>query len=159
MQQVQLAINNISSLSTTFNGGTNLFADNAVLTQYVNQLRGLTAQQVQLALSTKLLTAEQKQQITSELGLVATENTIQSELLQTALAQAGLNAAKQEAILKSLGLQEAESGEILTEKSCTRAALEKNLLYTALLVRKPKIYYLHLDYQKPIPQHLFPLMF
>ena len=127
MQQVQLAINNISSLSTTFNGGTNLFADNAVLTQYVNQLRGLTAQQVQLALSTKLLTAEQKQQITSELGLVATENTIQSELLQTALAQAGLNAAKQEAILKSLGLQEAESGEILTEKSCTRAALEKKL--------------------------------
>ena len=87
----------------------------------------MTAQQAQLVLSTKLLTTEQKQQIMSELGLVATENTIQSELLQTALAQAGLNAAKQEAILKSLGLQEAETGEILTEKSCTQAALEQQL--------------------------------
>lgn len=94
MQQVQLAINNISSLSTAFNGGTNLFADNTVLTQYVNQLRGLTAQQVQLVLSTKLLTAEQKQQIMSELGLVATENTIQSELLQTALAQSWFKCCK-----------------------------------------------------------------
>ena len=93
-----MAINGISALSTWANGGTNQFADSAVVTQYANQLRGLSAQQVELALSTKLLTAEQKQQIMVELGLVASEDKIQSELLQTTLAQSGLSAEKQKAI-------------------------------------------------------------
>ena len=122
-----MAINGISALSTSFNGGTNMFADTAVVTQYANQLRGLSAQQVELALSTKLLTAEQKQQIMVELGLVASENKIQAELLQTTLAQAGLSAEKQKAVLDGLNLINVTTGEIVARKACTKAQLEEQL--------------------------------
>ena len=127
LKEVQMAINGISALSTSFNGGTNMFADTAVVTQYANQLRGLSAQQVELALSTKLLTAEQKQQIMAELGLIASENKIQSELLQTTLAQAGLSAEKQKAILLELKLINATTLEPIARKSCTKAQLEEQL--------------------------------
>ena len=127
LKEVQKAVNGISTLSTAFNGGTNKFVDTAVVTQYANQLRGLSAQQVELALSTKLLTAEQKKQIMVELGLIASEDKIQSELLQTTLAQAGLNAEKQNAIMKELGLMNVETNEILVQNACTKAELENML--------------------------------
>lgn len=127
LKEVQMAINGISALSTSFNGGTNMFADTAVVTQYANQLRGLSAQQVELALSTKLLTAEQKQQIMVELGLVASEDKIQSELLQTTLAQSGLSAEKQKAILLELELINATTLEPIARKACTKAQLEEQL--------------------------------
>lgn len=127
LNQVQRAINNISGLGVTFNGGTNLFTDSALVTQYANQLRGLTLQQAELALSTKMLTNEQKQQILAEMGLIATENTIQAELLQTTLAQSGLNTEKQKAILIQLGLMKEQTGEILTQNACTKAELENIL--------------------------------
>ena len=127
LKEVQIAINGISALSTWANGGTNQFADSAVVTQYANQLRGLSAQQVELALSTKLLTAEQKQQIMVELGLVASEDKIQSELLQTTLAQSGLSAEKQKAILLELELINATTLEPIARKACTKAQLEEKL--------------------------------
>ena len=74
-----------------------------------------------------MLTNEQKQQILAETGLIATENTIQAELLQTTLAQAGLNAEKQNSILKDLGLMNIKTNELLTHKACTKAALEEQL--------------------------------
>ena len=134
LKEVQMAINGISALSTSFNGGTNMFADTAVVTQYANQLRGLSTQQVELALSTKLLTAEQKQQIMAELGLIASENKIQSELLQTTLAQAGLSAAKQKAVLKGLELINATTGEVVANKACTKSELEKRLALEGVTV-------------------------
>ena len=127
LKEVQMAINGISTLSTWANGGTNQFVDTAVVTQYANQLRGLSAQQVELALSTKMLTAEQKQQIMVELGLVASENKIQAELLQTTLAQSGLSAEKQKAILLELELINATTLEPIARKSCTKAQLEEQL--------------------------------
>ena len=127
LKEVQMAINGISTLSTWANGGTNQFVDTAVVTQYANQLRGLSAQQVELALSTKLLTAEQKQQIMVELGLVASEDKIQSELLQTTLAQSGLSAEKQKAILLELELINATTLEPIARKACTKAQLEEQL--------------------------------
>ena len=127
LKEVQMAINGISALSTSFNGGTNMFVDTAVVTQYANQLRGLSAQQVELALSTKMLTAEQKKQIMVELGLVASENKIQSELLQTTLAQSGLSAEKQKAILLQLELINATTLEPIARKACTKAQLEEQL--------------------------------
>ena len=127
LKEVQMAINGISALSTSFNGGTNMFADTAVVTQYANQLRGLSVQQVELALSTKMLTAEQKKQIMAELGLVASENKIQAELLQTTLAQSGLSAEKQKAILLQLELINATTLEPIARKACTKAQLEEQL--------------------------------
>ena len=127
LKEVQMAINGISTLSTWANGGTNQFADSSVVVQYANQLRGLSAQQVELALSTKMLTAEQKQQIMVELGLVASEDKIQSELLQTTLAQSGLSAEKQKAILLELKLINATTLEPIARKSCTKAQLEEQL--------------------------------
>ena len=127
LKEVQKAVNGISTLSAWANGGTNQFADSSVVIQYANQLRGLSAQQVELALSTKMLTAEQKQQIMVELGLVASENKIQSELLQTTLAQSGLSAEKQKAILLELKLINATTLEPIARKSCTKAQLEEQL--------------------------------
>lgn len=127
LKEVQKAVNGISTLSAWANGGTNQFADSSVVIQYANQLRGLSAQQVELALSTKLLTAEQKQQIMVELGLVASENKIQAELLQTTLAQSGLSAEKQKAILLQLELINATTLEPIARKACTKAQLEEQL--------------------------------
>ena len=128
LNEVQRVVNNISNLGTAFNGGTNLFADSALVTQYANQLKGLTLQQAELALSTKTLTNEQKQQILAEAGLIASENKIQAELLQTKLAQTGLSAEKQKAILIQLGLMDAKTSELITQKACTKAALEEQLV-------------------------------
>ena len=134
LKEVQMAINGISALSTSFNGGTNMFADTAVVTQYANQLRGLSAQQVELALSTKLLTAEQKQQIMVELGLAASEDKIQSELLQTTLAQSGLSAEKQKAVLDGLNLINVTTGEVVANKACIKSELEKRLALEGVTV-------------------------
>ena len=134
LKEVQMAINGISTLSTWANGGTGKFVDTAVVTQYANQLRGLSAQQVELALSTKMLTAEQKQQIMVELGLVASENKIQAELLQTTLAQAGLSAEKQKAVLTELNLINATTGEVVANKACTKSELEKRLALEGVTV-------------------------
>lgn len=134
LKEVQMAINGISTLSTWANGGTNQFVDTAVVTQYANQLRGLSAQQVELALSTKMLTAEQKQQIMVELGLVASENKIQAELLQTTLAQSGLSAEKQKAVLTELNLINATTGEVVANKACTKSELEKRLALEGVTV-------------------------
>lgn len=114
-------------MRTDYYGVKNLFVDSALVTQYANQLKGLTLQQAELALSTKMLTNEQKQQILAESGLIATQNTIQAELLQTTLAQAGLNAEKQNAILVQLGLMDANTLELLTQNACTKAALKETL--------------------------------
>lgn len=127
LKEVQMAINGISTLSTVFNGGTNEFADTAVVTQYANQLRGLSAQQVELALSTKLLTAEQKKQIMVELGLVASGNQIQANLVKTALTQAGVNTETQNAILKELELINVTTNEIIANNTCTESALKRSM--------------------------------
>ena len=121
LKEVQMAINGISALSTSFNGSTNMFVDTAVVTQYANQLRGLSAQQVELALSTKLLTAEQKKQIMVELGLVASENQVQANLVKTALTQAGVNAETQNAILKELELINVTTNEIIANNKINLA--------------------------------------
>ena len=127
LKEVQMAINGISALSTSFNGGTNMFVDTAVVTQYANQLRGLSVQQVELALSTKLLTAEQKKQIMVELGLVASENQVQANLVKTALTQAGVNAETQNAILKELELINVTTNEIIVNNTCTESALKRSM--------------------------------
>ncbi len=121
---MQGAINQISGLSAVANGATHKFTDTALVQQYANSLKGLNLQQAQLALSTKMLSDKQKEQILVQAGLKASENAIQAELLQTTLAEAGLDKVKQNAILTELGLMSRETGELFTQKACTKADLE-----------------------------------
>ena len=104
-----------------------MFSDSAVVIQYANALNGLNKEQALLALSYKNLSVQQKEQILSQMGLIASENTIQSELLQTTLAQKGVSAERANAILVELGLMNAETSELLTQKACTKADLEAML--------------------------------
>lgn len=127
LNNVQKAINDISSLSVTANGATKMFSDVSVVQQYANALSGLNEKQVLLALSYKKLSAEQKEQILLQMGLKASEDTIQAELLQTTLAQKGVNAEKAKAILIDLGLMDAETLELFAQKACTQADLEAML--------------------------------
>lgn len=92
-------------------------------------INGLNLQQAQLALSTRNLTQEQMNQVLVQAGLIASENQIQSELVQSALAQSGLSIEKQKAILTELDLMNATTGEILTTKACTKEEL-LNILAT-----------------------------
>lgn len=80
-------------------------------------------QQAQLALSTKNLTKEQMNQVLVQAGLIASEDQIQAELVQSALAQSSLSAEKQKAILIGTGLINRRTGEIITTKACTKEEL------------------------------------
>lgn len=68
-----------------------------MLKQYARELSGLTKQQALVALSTKNLTSKPIEQVLSQMGLIASEDIIQAELLQTTLA-------KQAEILDSLDM-------------------------------------------------------
>lgn len=124
---MQGAINQISGLSTVANGATHKFTDMALVQQYANSLKGLNLQQAQLALSTKMLSDNQKEQILVQAGLKASDDAIQAELLQTTLEQKGLSVEKQRAILIELGLMDATTFELFAEKTCTKEKLKGKL--------------------------------
>lgn len=117
----------MSGLSNAMNGASLKFTDTALVQQYANSLKGLNLQQAQLALSTKLLSDEQKEQILVQAGLKASEDAIQAELLQTTLEQKGLSVEKQRAILRELGLMDATTFELFAEKTCTKEKLKGKL--------------------------------
>lgn len=104
-----------------------MFSDSAVVIQYANALKGLNKEQALLALSYKNLSIQQKEQILSQMGLIASENTIQSELLQTALAQKGVSKEKANAIMIDLGLMNSNTLEAISQANCTKADLEAML--------------------------------
>lgn len=104
-----------------------MFSDSAVVIQYANALNGLNKEQALLALSYKNLSIQQKEQILSQMGLIASENTIQSELLQTALAQKGVSKEKANAIMIDLGLMNSNTLEAISQANCTKADLEAML--------------------------------
>lgn len=62
-------------------------------------------------------------QVLVQAGLIASENQIQAELVQSALAQSSLSAEKQKAILIETGLIDRRTGEIITTKACTKEEL------------------------------------
>jgi len=91
----------------------------------VDSIKGLSKEQALLALSTKSLSNEQTKQILVNAGIIASEDKIQAELVQSALADANLSKAT---ILKKLGLIDATTGEILIDKACTREKIENILI-------------------------------
>ena len=62
-------------------------------------------------------------QVLIQSGLIASEDKIQSELLQSALMQANLSSEKQKAIMTELGLMDVQTSEVLAYKSCTKEEL------------------------------------
>lgn len=62
-------------------------------------------------------------QVLVQAGLIASEDKIQSELVQSTLAQAGLSAEKQKSILKKLELIDVTTGEVIATKACTKEEL------------------------------------
>lgn len=69
------------------------------------------------------MTQDQMNQVLVEAGLIASENKIQAELLQSALSQANLSAERKKAILTELGLMNAETNELFIKKACTKEEL------------------------------------
>lgn len=122
LAKIQGVINNIKSIELWANGATGLLNPN-VVNNLSSAISGLNLQQAQLALSTRSLTQEQMHQVLVQAGLIASEDKIQAELLQSALAQSNLSAEKQKAILMDLGLINKRTLEVIATKACTKEAL------------------------------------
>ena len=126
--KIQGVVNNIKSIELWANGATGLLNPN-VVNNLSSAINGLNLQQAQLALSTRNLTQEQMHQVLVQAGLIASEDKIQAELVQSALAQSSLSTEKQKAILMELGLMNQRTLEIYTTKACTKEEL-LNMLAT-----------------------------
>lgn len=128
LTKIQGVVNNIKNIELWPNGATELLDQN-IVNNLSSAINGLNLQQAQLALSTRKLTQDQMNQVLVQAGLIASEDRIQAELLQSALAQAGLSTEKQNAILSELELMNINTGEIYTTKACTKEEL-LNMLAT-----------------------------
>lgn len=122
LAKIQGVINNIKNIELWANGATGLLNPN-VVNNLSSAISGLNLQQAQLALSTRNLTQEQINQVLVQTGLIASEDKIQAELVQSALAQSSLSAEKQKAILMELGLMDANTLEMFSTKACTKEEL------------------------------------
>ena len=128
LTKLQSVVNNIKNIDAWANGSTRLLNSN-VVTNLSSAINGLNLQQARLVLSTKNLTQEQMNQVLVQSGLIASENQIQAELVQSALAQSSVSAEKQKAILTELGLMDAKTNEMFVSKACTKEEL-LNMLAT-----------------------------
>lgn len=122
LSKVTAVVTNLKEVSALVNGASGLLNKDSV-TGLSSAIKGLNIQQAQLALSFKHLTQEQMNQVLVQAGLIASEDKIQAELLQTALAQSALSEEQKKSILTKLKLINAETGEILVDKSCTKEKL------------------------------------
>lgn len=75
-------------------------------------------------LTTQGLNAEKSKEVLQNAGLIASENAIQAELLESTLIKAELNKEEREAILNKLGLIQGEGAEAIVQGTCTKADLE-----------------------------------
>lgn len=126
LTKVQGVVNNIKNINAWANGSTRLLT-NKTVKSLSSEISGLNLKQSQLALSTKNLTKEQTKQVLVKAGLIASENHMQAELVQSALAQSGLSAEKQKDILNHLKLINTTTGEIIVTKACTKEKLLNTL--------------------------------
>lgn len=120
--EIQGVLNNINRVELWANGGTGLLEQN-VVNDLSSAIKGLDLQQAQLALSTKNLTKEQMNQVLVQAGIIASEDKIQAELVQSALAQSALSEETQKAILLDAGLAKKQTNEILLTQACTKEKL------------------------------------
>ena len=128
LTKIQGVVNNIKGIELLKDNVTKLL-EPSVVNDLSSAINGLNLQQAQLALSTRKLTQDQMNQVLVGAGLIASEDKIKGELLQSALVQAGVSAEKQRAILTELGLMDAITGEIYTTKACNKEEL-LNMLAT-----------------------------
>ena len=94
------------------------------ITNYSAAIQGLNVNQARLLLTTQGLNAERSKEILIEAGLLASENAIQAELIETALIKAGLNKEERDEILRKLGLITVLDGEAVAQGTCTAEDLK-----------------------------------
>ena len=99
----------------------------AQITNYSAAIKGLNLNQAQLLLTTQGLNAERSKEILIEAGLLASENAIQAELLESALIKAGLGKEEREEILRKLGLIAVQGEEAIVQGTCTAEDLRATL--------------------------------
>ena len=75
-------------------------------------------------LSTQRLGAERSKEILIEAGLLASENAVQAELLETTLLKAGIKKTERDEILRKLNLITVQNGEAVAQGVCTAADLK-----------------------------------
>ena len=128
LSKIQGAVNNAKNVNVIADSATRLLTPNAV-NSLSSAINGLNLKQAQLALSTKNLTQEQMNQVLVQAGLIASEDKIQAELVQSALTQANLSAEKQKTILAELNLMNMRTNELFVTNACTKEEL-LNILAT-----------------------------
>lgn len=128
LSKIQGAVNNAKNVNVIADSATRLLTPNAV-NSLSSAINGLNLKQAQLALSTKNLTQEQMNQVLVQAGLIASEDKIQAELVQSALTQANLSAEKQKTILAELNLMNIRTNELFVTNACTKEEL-LNILAT-----------------------------
>ena len=101
LTKIQGVVNNLKNIPVPENNAAGLLTSNTA-NNLAASINGLNLQQAQLALSTKHLTQERMNQVLVEAALIASEDKIKAELVQTTLAQAGLSAEKQKALRREL---------------------------------------------------------
>lgn len=126
LRNVQGIINNISNVKIWANGATGLLNTKS-LNSLKTAVSGLSKEQALLVLSSKNLTKVQTEQVLVEAGIIASNDKINTSLLQRTLAETTLTKEQQKELLTSLGLVDAKTGEIIADTACTKAALEETL--------------------------------
>lgn len=99
----------------------------AQITNYSSAIKGLNLNQAQLLLTTQGLNAERSREILIEAGLLASENAIQAELLESTLIKAGFGKEEREEILRKLNLIAIQGEEAVVQGTCTAEDLRATL--------------------------------
>ena len=126
LQKIQSVINNISNVEIWQNGATGLLNTNT-LDSLKTAVSGLSKEQALLVLSTKNLSAAQKEQVLVAAGIISTDERITASAISQVLAKSQLSATEKEELLTKLGLIDATTGEAIATATCTKEQLLKAL--------------------------------
>lgn len=96
----------------------------AKITDYSTAIKGLSLEQAKLLLSTQKLSTARSKDILIEAGLIASENAVQAELLETTMLKAGIGKEERDEILRALNLIVLKNGEATAQGACTAADLK-----------------------------------
>lgn len=94
---------------------------------YTRALDGLSLKQAKLLLTTQGIIGQEQEDLLIKQGLIATSDRMSASLTAEAIASSGLNKEKQEDLLISLNLMNADTKELITENAVTEAKLRSVL--------------------------------
>lgn len=138
LRYVQDAINGISNLTISTNASNGLL-DETSLASYTAAIQGLNAEQAKLVLSTAELDVNQKKQVLTHAGLIASSEAIRGDLAQEAILTSALSEAEKERLLTSLGITTSMTGQEVATVMLTEAELEEALAAEGIVGENAKI--------------------